>query len=172
VNPSLALGLKRARSLHARVSRLFRDDVGGLQPSKLCAEAATALLPHFAFNYLRTAIWRAAGLSMGERGRIMGPMHLTGRGPWQDYLVLGSDVFLSGPVHIDLEARVHIGSRAHLGHHVSLLTVEHELGPSEQRCAATRARPIHIGEGAWLRTSWYCRAFRSGRVRSLPPGPS
>ena len=142
--------LDRARDLPSVLARLFRDDVANLQPSKVCAEAATALLPHFGFNYLRTLVWRAAGLRTGERVRIMGPLHLTGRARWQDNLTLGSGVFLSCPLQIDLEAPVHIGDRVHIGQHVMLLTVDHEIGPSEQRCAATRALPIRIGDGAWL----------------------
>lgn len=121
-----------------------------MQPSRICAEAASELLPHFGFNYLRTLIWRAAGLRSGERVRIMGPLHVTGSVRWQDNLVLGSDVFFSGPVHIDLGASVHIGDRVHLGHHVMLLTVDHEIGTTEQRCGGTRAQPIRIGDGAWL----------------------
>jgi acetyltransferase-like isoleucine patch superfamily enzyme len=150
VKPTFSQYLARARRLPADVTRVFRDDVLSVQPSRVLAEATTGLLPHFGFNYLRTVIWRAAGLRTGARVRIMGPLHVTGRARWQDHLRLGSDVFFSGPVHIDLEASVRIDDRVHLGHHVMLLTVDHEIGPSQERCAATRARPIHIGEGAWL----------------------
>ncbi len=121
-----------------------------LQPARLTAELSTARLPHLSFNYLRTTIWRAAGLRVGERSRIMGPLHITGGGAWQERLLIGKDTFLTGPIRIDLGAAVHVGDRVRIGHDVMLLTIDHEIGQSEQRCSTTYARPISIGDGAWL----------------------
>ena len=142
--------LERARQLTGRVVRLLRSEVEYVQPAKLAAELTTAAMPHLCFNYLRTTIWRAAGLKVGDRSRIMGRLHVTGSGAWQNRLAVGADTFLTGPVRIDLDASVSIGDRVRIGHDVMLLTVNHEIGDSEQRCSANFARPIIIGDGAWL----------------------
>ena len=107
-------------------------------------------MPHLCFIYLRTTTWRAAGLRIGERSRLMGSLHLTGRASWQDNLTIGADTLLTGPLSVDLEAPVHIGDRVRIGHDVLLLTVDHRIGKSEYRCGDSVARPISIGDGAWL----------------------
>src|SRR6188768_442190 len=89
---------ERARVLEARVSRVLHDEVVCLQPGKLLAETISAGMPHLTCGYLRTALWRAAGLDVGAHTRILGQLHITGRGPWQDYLKIGADCMLTGPV--------------------------------------------------------------------------
>lgn len=141
---------ERARAFEARVSRVLHDEVVCLQPAKLVAETLSAGMPHLTCGYLRTALWRAVGLDVGARTRILGQLHITGRGPWQQYLKIGGDCLLTGPVSIDLQARVEIGDRVSIGHDVRLLTVDHEIGNSEQRCGSGFARPISIGDGVWV----------------------
>lgn len=140
----------RAHGSLARVARLCVDEVACLQLSRLWVEALTNKLPHFGFDFVRTELWRRAGLRVGQRSRIKGPLHITGRARFQDALRVGADTFLSGPTHIDLEAPVEIGDHVFLGHEVMLLTVDHRIGEHRQRCAANQARPIRIGDGAWL----------------------
>lgn len=140
----------RARALEARVARVLHDEVAFLQPSKLLAETLSAGMPHLTCGYLRTALWRAAGLDVGARTRILGQLYITGRGPWQDYLKIGQESLITGPVSIDLQARVEIGDRVSIGQDVRLLTLDHEIGNSERRCGSLFARPITIGDGAWL----------------------
>jgi maltose O-acetyltransferase len=146
----LSSWVEGAQKLPARIRRLLADEMTHVHPFRLAAELTCAGLPHLSFNYLRTSIWRAAGLRVGERSRIMGPLHITGNGPWQDRLVIGRGTFLTGPVRIDLGAPVHIGDRVRIGHGVTLLTIDHEIGGPEQRCSTTCARPIRIGDGVWL----------------------
>jgi maltose O-acetyltransferase len=132
-----------------RVLRVSRDEVVDLQPARLCGAALSALLPQLSFNYLRTTIWRSAGVVIGERARIMGRLELCGRGS-NDLLRIGAGTFITGPLRIDLHARVTIGERVHIGQDVMLLTVDHEIGSAEERCAEVIASPIEIGDGAWL----------------------
>ena len=141
---------ERAVSLGGRVARVVREEVTGLQPTKLCAELIGERLPHLKFNYVRTSAWRACGLRIGARSRIMGPLHITGSGDFGEQLAIGEDTIVSGPLRIDLAARVDIGSRVYIGHDVMLLTVDHEIGPPEQRCGARLPSAIRVGDGAWL----------------------
>lgn len=133
-----------------RALGLLGDELGNLRLSKVAAELVTAAMPHLCFIYLRTQTWRAAGLRVGERSRLMGPLHISGRASWQNHLTIGSDTLITGPLSIDLEAPVHIGSRVRIGHEVLLLTVDHQIGTPEYRCGDSFARPISIGDGAWL----------------------
>lgn len=141
---------ERTRNLSRRALRLVGDELANLQLAKLAAELVTSPMPHLCFMYSRTQTWRAAGLRVGERSRLMGALHLTGRARWQDNLTIGADTLITGPLSIDLEAPVHIGDRVRMGHDVLLLTVDHRIGKTEYRCGDSFARPISIGDGAWL----------------------
>lgn len=133
-----------------RVARLLRSEVEQLQAARVCAAGVSALLPPLTFSYLRTCVWRAAGLRLGQRSRIMGPLYVTGPGDHRQLVTLGDDTLVTGPLRIDLAAPVTIGSRVRIGHDVLLLTIDHEIGPAESRCADNLACPIQIGDGAWL----------------------
>ncbi len=136
--------------LKARLSRLVEGELAALQPARIAAGLVCAAIPHLTFNYVRTSVWRAAGLALGARARIMGPLLISGNGDFRKLLRIGDDTFITGPLRIDLDARVDIGHRVRIGHDVLLLTVDHEIGPSRGRCASNVAGPIRIGDGAWL----------------------
>jgi maltose O-acetyltransferase len=53
-------------------------------------------------------------------------------------------------LYIDLGADVRIGNGVSVGHHVTLLTMDHEMGPSAGRCGQLVAAPITLGDGVWL----------------------
>jgi serine acetyltransferase len=129
---------------------VLREEFTDLQPTRALVEAVGSALPHLRCNLLRTALWRAAGMRVGQRTRVMGPLHITCTGNWQKYLSIGKDAVITGPLCIDLAADVRIGDGVRIGHDVLLLTNDHEFGPSELRCGSLVARPITIGEGAWL----------------------
>jgi maltose O-acetyltransferase len=136
--------------LPARIARLAREELGLLQPSLLLATACSQLLPHMRLSFVRTSILRGAGFKIGERSRIMGPMHVTGEGDYRTQISIGDDTFISGPLRIDLAASVSIGSRVYIGHEVMLLTIDHEIGTSERRCGPHATAPVIIGDGAWI----------------------
>ena len=43
-----------------------------------------------------------------------------------------------------------IGNRAQIAYHVTLITGDHHIGPPASRAGVMNARPITIGEGAWI----------------------
>jgi acetyltransferase-like isoleucine patch superfamily enzyme len=57
---------------------------------------------------------------------------------------------ISGTLHCDVGAPIRIGDRVRIGHDVSLLTVDHQVGPDYMRSGKTKCGPIEIGDGAWL----------------------
>jgi acetyltransferase-like isoleucine patch superfamily enzyme len=65
-------------------------------------------------------------------------------------LRIGDLSSISGPLHIDLGAQVSIGRSVGIGRDVLLLTLDHDIGPSEFRCGRQVAAPIRIGDGVWI----------------------
>ena len=134
----------------ARMARALRGEVRFLRPRFLLAQRLTALFPQFVLDRVRTAVHRASGLRIGTRSLVMGPLVLTGPGPFEELFSIGDYSQITGPLHADVGAAVSVGNRVYIGHHVVLLSVDHEIGPSEQRCGARRVGPIRIEDGVWI----------------------
>ncbi len=117
---------------------------------KLATGAISRLLPQFSFDRVRTVALRAAGVRIGRASVVMGPFEVTGPGRMSELLSIGDETMITGPLQIDLGAAVTIGNRVRFGHHVLLLTVNHEIGPAHYRCGPMVTAPISIGDGSWL----------------------
>ena len=127
----------------AHASRVRGSTETSFDPRRLVAHLVSRAFPQFSFTRTRTLALRAAGVRIGERSGILGPIDITGAGDIRELFSVGEDTFISGPLHIDLGAAVRIGSHVQLGHHVLLLTVNHEMGPSNARCGPHVAAPDH-----------------------------
>lgn len=140
------------RSSVSLMDRIIRTALGEVRidPRKVSGLVVSSLLPQFSFNRTRTAFLRATGFRIGVRSAIMGPLDVTGPGKVRDLFSIGDKTLVSGPVHINLGAEVRIGSRVRLGHHVVLLTIDHEIGSSADRCGNLVVAPIYIDDGAWI----------------------
>jgi len=79
----------------------------------------------------------------------MGALRITGPGRIELFSI-GESSFVTGPVSVDLGARIRIGDRVHIGHELLLLTLDHEIGPPTERCAQLVAAPIDIGDACWI----------------------
>jgi maltose O-acetyltransferase len=131
------------------IARAARSELN-LDATRVACSAISRALPQLSFVRSRTAMLRAVGVRIGSRSLVMGPLDLTGVGQIAELFSIGDDTYVTGPLHVDLGAAVRIGDRVRLGHQVALLTVDHEIGPSEQRCGQVLVAPIIIGDGAWL----------------------
>jgi maltose O-acetyltransferase len=131
-----------------RLVRVGREELS-LQPRALAAHLVSRSLPQFTLNRVRTALLRSIGVSIGPHSAIMGSLYITGPGPI-GLLSIGEGTFVSGWLHVDLGAAVRVGDRVHFGQGVTLLTMDHEIGPAEERCGRLVSAPIHIGDGAWI----------------------
>jgi carbonic anhydrase/acetyltransferase-like protein (isoleucine patch superfamily) len=118
-------------------------------PRKVFTAAISVALPQLAFNATRTAAVRLAGVHIGARSRVMGPLHVSGPGQLAE-LAIGEDTHITGPLSVDLSAPVRIGNRVHLGHEVQILTVDHEIGTQEVRCGRLIGAPVVVGDGVWI----------------------
>jgi maltose O-acetyltransferase len=113
--------------------------------------AVTAsLLPQQTFNRTRTALTRVAGVEIGSHSLILGPIRLTGVGDPCSLLTIGTNTIVTGPLHADLGAAIRIGDNVRLGHDVTLLTVNHQIGAQWLRSGTSFFGPIEIGDGAWV----------------------
>jgi maltose O-acetyltransferase len=131
-----------------RLARAVKRETA-IEPRLVAAHLISRGFRQFAFNRTRTLLLRAAGISIGEGTSIMGTLRITGHGS-SSLLSFGKHTQISGPLLVDLGARVSIGDRVHFGQEVMLLTMEHEIGPAEERCGRLTAAPICIEDGVWL----------------------
>ncbi len=116
---------------------------------QMLALAVSRILPHLSFSRTRTAVLRAAGFRIGARSWMMGPLTITGPGDPRDLFSIDTDTLITGPLYVELSAEVRIGKRVRFGHHVSLLTLEQEVGGGRPG-GPREASSIAIGDGVWL----------------------
>jgi maltose O-acetyltransferase len=133
-----------------RLWRRLIQEVAFLHVRLLLADILVRFLPHLAFPYLRTAIYRLAGVSIGRGSLLGGRLHLIGRGPIQRRLHIGAACWITAPFFADLNADITIGDHVTIGHHVVLVTSNHDIGPARHRAGPVRPAPIVIGDGAWI----------------------
>jgi acetyltransferase-like isoleucine patch superfamily enzyme len=108
------------------------------------------LLPQLAFQRLRTALYRMAGVSIGRQSLVAGRMELTGPGAITKRLRVGSGCWFNSPLFVDLTGSVVIGNNVTIGHHVAIITADHEIGPPRNRCGASSPSQVVIEDGVWL----------------------
>jgi maltose O-acetyltransferase len=135
-----------------RVVRAVRGELGQFltAPRQVFARLAAGSLPHQTFNRTRTALLRAGGMRIGKGSQVMGPIFVTGPGRWRELFEIGDFSFVTGPLRVDLAAKISVGHHVNIGHAVTLLTIDHELGAQNQRCGQSQIGPIVIGRGVWI----------------------
>jgi maltose O-acetyltransferase len=136
-------------SIFARLWRVAAEDLGPLLSRHALSHLAETL-PSAALSRSRTALLRAAGVTIGKRSLVQGKMRLTGSENPGELLTIGDDTLVTGGLHVDLGAPVRIGNSVRIGHDVSLLTVNHEVGPSNLRAGTSVSCPIVVEDGVWL----------------------
>jgi acetyltransferase-like isoleucine patch superfamily enzyme len=137
-------------STFARAWSVLGEEFVQLHPRLLIAGLAIRLLPQLAFQRLRTALYRMAGVSIGRHSLVAGRMELIGRGPIAKRFTVGSGCWLNSPLFVDLTGRVVIGNDVTIGHHVTFITSDHEIGPPRHRCGAVSPSQVVIEDGVWI----------------------
>jgi maltose O-acetyltransferase len=140
----------RAATAAKRLWRALRDELSALHPRLTLADALAGALPQLSMQRLRTALYRSAGISVGPRSLLAGRLQLIGPGPIASRLTIGSDCWLNAPIFADLTGRITIGDGVTIGHHVTFITANHEVGPAWRRAGAVIAKPVVVGDGAWV----------------------
>lgn len=65
-------------------------------------------------------------------------------------VTIGRGSFLNFGVWIEASEQVTIGRNVGIGHQVMICTSTHEMGPAGKRAGSPYARPVTIGDGAWI----------------------
>ncbi len=138
------------RAFWSHLRKVAVEELGSLLSRRSFARLASSL-PIQAMDRSRTALLRKAGVSIGPSSLVQGPLLVTGStdNPCLK-LSIGTFSLISGALHCDIGAPIRIGDRVRIGHNVSLLTVDHEVGADYMRSGVTKYGPIEIGDGAWI----------------------
>jgi maltose O-acetyltransferase len=107
-------------------------------------------MPHFSFNRVRTAMYRWCRVKVGPRTLILGSMELAGQGRHWERLQIGADCQITAPLYLDLNGDITIGDRVAVGHHVVLITTDHDYSDPAMRCGVAKIAAIRIDDGAWI----------------------
>jgi len=141
---------RSARPFLARLCQAIAKEVENLNLRLFLANLVVALLPDGSFSRSRTAIYRLGGIQIGPNSRIDGRIQFTGSGNPQQRLRIGASTFINSNLFVDLNADVHIGDKVGIGHHVTLITADHKIGPTACRVGDLRPAPINIQDGCWI----------------------
>ncbi len=128
MNVELKSLLERTSLLGRRVLRASVEEVAPLLPRKVIAEMASSVLPQQTFNRTRTALLRAAGVRIGPHSLVLGEITITGLCNPCQLLTIGENTIITGPLRVDLGARIRIRDWVRIGHDVTLLTIDHAIG--------------------------------------------
>jgi maltose O-acetyltransferase len=132
------------------VARAAWEEIALFHPRRVLAEKASGIFPQHTFNRTRTAMLKAAGVRIGPRSLLLGAIRLTGIGDPCRFLTIGEDSIITGPIHADLAAPLSIGNNVRIGHDVSFLTINHEVGTAELRAGTSFFGSIEVGDGVWI----------------------
>jgi len=139
--------MKRGAS---RLWTVVREELGPLHPRLLFVNLLVRLLPQLAFQRLRTALYRAAGIAIGPHTLVAGTLHPIGPGCITSRLTIGANCYINAPTFLDLTAPIAIGDGVGVGHHTVFITEGHTKGPPTKRLGESDPQPIIVHAGAWI----------------------
>ena len=132
------------------LAQIIREEASPLPVRLQWANGLMAAWPLGAGVRARVRLYRIAGLSIGPRTLIAGPIQFGMTGNPCRNVTVGAGCFLNSPLFIDAAGPVSIGDNVSLGHHVVIITSDHALGPSWFRAGTLQVAPVTIGNGAWI----------------------
>jgi acetyltransferase-like isoleucine patch superfamily enzyme len=145
----MSYSLSSVPSFVSRLLRAAKEDVEPIASRQILVHLAETL-PSSSFFRVRTAMLRAAGVKIGEHSLVQGKVRLTGNGNPCELLSIGEHTLVTGGLHVDLGAPIRIGNWVRIGHDVSLLTINHAVGPHYLRAGVSFFGEIVIEDGCWL----------------------
>jgi|SRR5688572_3880655 maltose O-acetyltransferase len=134
----------------SRIWKALRAELEPLHPRLLFVTLFVRLLPQLAFQRLRTALYRAAGIAIGPHALVAGTLDLIGPGDITSRLTIGASCYINAPVFFDLTAAITIGDCVGIGHHARFVTAGHATGPPVKRMGEPEPQPIIVRAGAWI----------------------
>jgi maltose O-acetyltransferase len=133
-----------------KVLTVLKEEFGSFSVRMLILQAVASLLPQNSLSRLRTMLYRAFGFSIGEGTILMGTLTVTGSlEPWKQ-LRIGNYCRINSPIFMELNAPMKIGNNVSIGHHVVLITTDHEVGTKHSRAGDNKTSPVTICDGCWI----------------------
>lgn len=129
---------------------VFLEETQGYNPRLLAANVVGKLFPTGSAGRLRTFMYRLVGLSLDVGVIILGPITFAGDKGFERRIKIGACTFINAHVFMDLAGPITIGNLVGIGHHVLIITTDHEIGASNCRAAARCDKPVVIEDGAWI----------------------
>jgi maltose O-acetyltransferase len=127
-----------------------REELRGIHPRYRVAQLLVSCLPQNSFCRVRTMLYRLAGLRIGKGTLVLGRLTLTSDGSLSKMLSIGFASRVNAPFFADLNAPVIIGSNVAIGHHVVLITTDHDKSNPEHRGGTPKFERIVIEDGAMI----------------------
>jgi acetyltransferase-like isoleucine patch superfamily enzyme len=135
------------------VLRILAAECGGTRPNLRLAffGLLARMLPDNTCAGLRTRLYRLAGIRIGGKVAILGPIRMIGGPDRASRLTIAEGAMIAPRVTIALDAPVTIGRKASIGPGVSLYTAGHGIGFGSCRMdRKVAAKPIVVEDGAWV----------------------
>ena len=144
-----ANNIKPSRSLR-KVLRILAQEIRPIHPRYLLMQCFVSLLPHNSLSRVRSILYRMAGFKIGRGSLILGKLTLNADRSLTNKLTIGKGSRINSPLYADLNAPVEIGSRVAIGHHVVLITTDHDTSNPIDRSGCAITAKIVIEDGAWI----------------------
>lgn len=107
--------------------------------------AASSLPDDTLGGAIRVCIYSMLGVSISKNTYICGGQYINGSN-----IRVGSRVFINRGCYFDITGSITIHDDVVIGHGVTFVTAEHEVGPSERRAGSVNPGPIVIESGVWI----------------------
>jgi maltose O-acetyltransferase len=134
----------------SRKIEVLLSEIAGYHPRYWLMAILLRLIPSAWGPRIRAAVYRAAGWNVGPKTLIMGSITVLTPQKVRSNLRIGSGCFINSHVSIDAGAPVVVGDGVAVGHHVVIITTNHEFGPPSHRAGGTLKLPVTIEDGAWI----------------------
>jgi len=137
-------------SVATRVIVAAADELRSWQPRLWAGVGLANLLPSYTLGRARLALWRLAGVTVGDATSLGGRAWIAGGSRPASRLHIGADCFINDGCRFDVSAEVRLEDGVYVGHDVAVLTATHDLGDSSRRAGSVVSEPVTVGAGAWV----------------------
>lgn len=135
----------------ARAVEIVSAQWHAFHPTLILAQGFIGWIPYCTFMTVRTRLLRMAGFSgIAKKVGFYGQTTFLGGRQLFSNLRIGELSQINSGCVFDLSGPVSLGRRVGIGHDVSFITMNHDMGPSDFRWGRTWTRPIVIGDGVWI----------------------
>ena len=128
----------------------LQSEVGVYHPRHWLLGLLLKLLPTGWGPRGRVWIYRAFRVPIGLGTLINGAIAFGPTDSTSYRLTIGTRCFINAHVYIDSGAPVTIGNGVAIGHHVVIITTDHEIGAPNYRAGEIKYKPVIIEDGVWI----------------------